>query len=148
MYQIRFDYIAKAASLTSYRTQFEIMTKKLLSKVTLVAGGLPVRGYELTYDSPDAPISHLTSIAEFGASGEKLPNISLSYGNGQYQHMITGVDNHRGGVAQFQYAPSTGYRSGSGNLANSALPFVVQTLSKKVLTDTVTGISSTENYSY
>lgn len=51
-------------------------------------------------------------------------------------------------MASFQYAPSTGYRTGSGNLQNSVLPFVVQTLSKQVLTDTVTGISSTEMYSY
>ena len=65
LYQIRFEYISKTASLTSYRTQFEVSTKKLLSRVNLYV------------------------------SGERLPSISLSYGLGQYQHMITGVDNHR-----------------------------------------------------
>jgi hypothetical protein len=62
--------------------------------------------------------------------------------------MITGIDNHRGGKAVFEYAPSTGYRTGSGTLQNNTLPFVVQTLSKQMLTDQVTGISSIENYSY
>jgi hypothetical protein len=95
LYRIELDYIAKSASLTSYRTQFEISTKKLLSKVTLLTGGVRTRGYEFSYDALDTPISHLTTIGEWGASGEKLPIISLSYGFGQYQHMITGVDNHR-----------------------------------------------------
>ncbi len=38
MYQIRLDYIPKAASLTSYRTQFEVSTRQLLSRVTLISG--------------------------------------------------------------------------------------------------------------
>lgn len=43
LYQIRFEYITKSASLTSYRTQFEVSTKKLLSKIMLVSGGNLVR---------------------------------------------------------------------------------------------------------
>ena len=35
LYTVHFDYITKSASLTSYRTQFEVSTKKLLSGVSL-----------------------------------------------------------------------------------------------------------------
>lgn len=148
LYRISFDYINKVASLSSYRTQFEVSTKKLLSKVTLSVSGVPSRGYIFQYDSPDTPISHLLSITEFANSGEKLPSISFKYGDGQYQHMITQVDNHRGGKAIFTYAPSTGYRTLSGSLQNEKLPFIVQTLSKQVFTDSVTGVSSTETFEY
>jgi RHS repeat-associated protein len=148
MYQVRFDYVDKTASLTSYRTQFEISTKKLLSKVSLYTAGSLTRGYEFMYDSLDTPISHLLSIGEFGNQNERLPATTFDYGEGQYQHMITGVDNHRGWKAIFSYAPSTGYRTEGGDLKNSTLPFVVQTLSKQVFTDTVTGVSSTEDYEY
>ena len=62
--------------------------------------------------------------------------------------MITQVDNHRGGKAVFSYSPSTGYRTLSGTLQNEKLPFIVQTLSKQVFTDSVTGVSSTETFEY
>lgn len=148
LYTIGFDYIAKTASLTSYRTQFEVSTRKLLSKVVLSVAGTPTRWYDLTYDTVDAPISHLISLTESAPGGLSLPSTTFSYGQAQYQHMITGIDNHRGGKAIFEYAPSTGYRNGSGTLQNNTLPFVVQTLSKQVLIDQVTGITATESYSY
>ena len=34
LYHIHFDYTLKSASLTSYRTQFEVSTKKLLSRIS------------------------------------------------------------------------------------------------------------------
>ena len=78
LYEIRFEYIDKFASLTSYRTQFEVSTKKLLSGITLSVSGVVARGYRFTYDSPDTPISHLTSIGEYTGS-KNLPVISFSY---------------------------------------------------------------------
>ena len=148
LYEIRFDYVSKTASLTSYRTQFEISTKKLLSQVGIFVSGNFTRGYAFKYDALDTPISHLTSIQETGPSGEKLPEISFSYGQWQYQHSIVGVDNHRWWKALYEYSPSTGYRNASGALRNESLPFTVQTISKQTLIDDVTGLKSVESYTY
>ncbi len=147
LYQIHFDYIDKWASLTSYRTQFEISTKKVLSHVTLKVDGKAMHTYTLSYDNLDTPISHLMSISE-SAGSVTLPKIQFSYGSGQLQHLITGIDNARWGKATFEYSPSTGYRDNSGTLLNEHLPFMVMTLSKQILEDGVTGIRSKEAYSY
>jgi RHS repeat-associated protein len=147
IYQVHFDYIDKWTSLTSYRTQFEIRTRKLLSQVSLKVSSVTKHTYSLAYDNPDTPISHLMSISE-DALGVILPKVQFVYGAGQFQHMIVGIDNNRWGKANFEYTPSTGYRDGSGTLLNSKLPFMVMTLSRQVLEDTVTGIKSEESYSY
>ena len=64
LYTIHFDYIDKSASLTSYRTQFEVSTKKLLSEVSLKVNSEVKHTYSLAYDNPDNTISHLVSIGE------------------------------------------------------------------------------------
>jgi RHS repeat-associated protein len=147
LYTIHFDYIDKSASLTSYRTQFEVSTKKLLSQVFLKVNWIAKHTYSLEYDNPDNTISHLISIIE-EAGGVTLPQTLFEYGEGQFQHMITSVDNSRWGKSRFEYAPSTGYRDNSGSLLNTNLPFTVITLSKQIFEDSVTWINSEESYSY
>jgi RHS repeat-associated protein len=147
LYTIHFDYIAKSASLTSHRTQFEVSTKKLLSRVSLRVNWTVKHTYSFIYDNPDNTISHLVSIEE-EAWGVVLPSTQFDYGEGQFQHMIASVDNSRWGKARFEYAPSTGYRDNSWSLMNTNLPFTVMTLSRQTFEDSVTGIQSEESYSY
>ena len=78
----------------------------------------------------------------------KLPATVFGYGAAQYQHMITSIDNSRGGKARFEYTPSTAYRTGSGTLTNNKLPFIAQTLSRQLLEDSITGVKSDETYEY
>ncbi len=148
LYSIRFEYKDKWASLTSYRTQFEISTRKLLSKVSIYVDKTYTRSYIFSYDNPDAAISHLVSIWEISSTGETEPKNLFSYGSWQFQHFITKIDNQRGAVARFSYAPSTAYRNGSGELLNSKLPFIVMTLASQLLEDQVTGIQKREQYTY
>jgi len=70
------------------------VTKKLLSKVILKTLGQEIRSYSFTYDDPSFPISHLVSIGESSQILD-LPKINFTYGEGQFRHMITKVDNNR-----------------------------------------------------
>lgn len=79
LYEIRFSYIDKATSLSSYKTQFEIKTPKLLSDISLFVSGNRVRSYAFSYDNPDTPVSHLISIIEVSPSAS-LPKMEFSYG--------------------------------------------------------------------
>lgn len=147
LYQIRFSYEEKTASSLSYRTQFEISTKKVLSRVSLFVDDTYVREYAFSYDTLASPASHLISIEE-RVDNETLPPMTFSYGSGQYSHMIQVIDNHRGWRVISSYAPSTMYRWEDGELQNKNLPFVVNTLIRQVFEDTVTGINKEESYSY
>ncbi len=147
LYRIIFDYIPKKASLVSYRTQFGVETKSLLSTITLkVTWDTRERWYRFLYDSPDTPVSHLVSIEEFALS-DALPKMTFTYWEAQYIHSIIGIDNGRGGKATFEYTPSTTYRNGSGDLL-STIPFIVQTLSKSRLEDTITWVKTEESHTY
>lgn len=148
LYTIDFSYREKSASLVSYRTQFALESKKLLEKVTLnVAGDTRIRWYEFSYDTLEAPISHLVKIQEF-SEWSRWPPMVFSYGEGQYSHFITLIENGRWGRVYFEYAPSTSYRNAVWDLTNQKVPFIVSTLSKKIFEDIVTWLRSTEEYTY
>lgn len=147
MYQIHFSYQDKKSSLSSFRTQFEVSTKKLLSQISFLASWKIIRGYEFRYDSIDSPVSHLIWIRETSLHSQ-LPETTFYYGSWQLQHLITRIDNNRWAQSLFEYTPSTTFRDGSGWLLNNKMPFVVMTLSKRVSEDMITGLRSQESYEY
>lgn len=146
LYEIRFRLTDKVRSITSYRTQFELKSTKLLSEAALMVNGTEARKYVLNYDSTDTAYSHLVSIQEKSGT-VSLPATALSYGSGKDIHLLTRIDNGRGGLIGLSYTPSTGYKK-DGALANSKLPILLMTLSRLDYTDSVTGQKSFETFEY
>lgn len=146
LYEIQFRLIDKTRSITSYRTQFELKSAKLLSEVVLMVSGVESRKYLLSYDSIDSAYSHLVSIQE-KTSSTTLPAMKFSYGSGKDIHLLTNIDNGRGGIIGLSYTPSTGYKK-DGVLTNGKLPILLMTLSKIDYTDSITGQKSFETFEY
>lgn len=146
LYEVQFRLIDKTRSITSYRTQFELKSTKLLSEVALMVSGVEARKYVLSYDSVDTAYSHLVSIQEKSLS-TSLPSTTFSYGSGKEIHLLTKIDNGRGGTIGLSYTPSTGYKK-DGVLANNKLPILLMTLSKIDYTDSITWQKSSESFEY
>lgn len=146
LYEIQFRLIDKTRSITSYRTQFELKSTKLLSEVALMVSGTEARKYVLNYDSADSAYSHLVSIQE-KSGAISLPATAFGYGSGKDVHLLTRIDNGRGGIVGLSYTPSTGYKK-DGALANSKLPILLMTLSKIDYVDNITGQKSFETFEY
>lgn len=146
LYEIQFRLIDKTRSISSYRTQFELKTSKLLSEVALMVNGIEARKYVLSYDSVDSAYSHLIRIEE-RSGAEKLPSLDLSYGKGKDIHLLTKIDNNKGATISMSYTPSTGYKT-DGKLANAKLPILLMTLSKIDYLDSITGQTSNETFEY
>lgn len=146
LYKIQFNYQNKARSLTSYRTQFEVKTTKLLQDITLYTDNAETKKYLVQYDSVDNPYSHLTQIKEVSWVNNRSI-YDFIYGTGKDIHLLTSLHTHSGLKVDFTYKPSVFYKE-DGQNANSKLPFNTKTLHVISYLDEVTSQTYTETYDY
>ena len=150
LYRVRFEYVEKTASATSYKTQFELATYYLLQNVYAeeysTGSWRTARTYTLTYDSTTSAISKLIRLQESGP-GITLPALEFEYGtSGTAIHLLNKIRNNQGSVISLDYLSSTVYRDENGGA--NMIPFVVKTLHAITHSDATTGNLSHTTYDY
>jgi Insecticide toxin TcdB middle/N-terminal region/Salmonella virulence plasmid 65kDa B protein len=145
-YKVQFSYVDKTKTSTSYRTQFEVKTSKILDSIALLVEGVEKKRYTFSYDSLSAPFSHLIEVKEHNGTQVKTKQ-NFVYGTGKDTHLLKTITNNSGLKVDFEYQSSTAYKE-NGQSTNKKLPFNLRTLSKIIYTDLLSGKTLTEDYSY
>ena len=146
LYSIKFDYLDKKISSTSFRTQFEVKTSKLLSDIKVYVWGTLWKQYNFSYDSIDKVFSHLLKV-ELQSNGKNFQSYDFSYWTWKDMHLLTNIKTSKGLNIDFKYTPASFYKD-NGKMLNPKLPFNVKTLSNITYIDSVTGNKLSEDYSY
>lgn len=79
---VEFEYELRPDVITDFRPRFELKTAYRCTRIAVLAGGKPVRSYELAYAATSAwrPLSLLISVTEIGRDGvTSLPPTRFGY---------------------------------------------------------------------
>ena len=147
LYEIKFNYVDKQASLSSYRTQFEVKTSKLLSNIVFKTNNTEIKRYEFSYDNVNTVFSHLTSVEEKSGTIVKSKH-QFVYGTGKDTHLLKHITDNKWLQVGFEYKPSVFYKDNEWNNLNPSLPFNLKTLHKISYLDTTTGVNNQETFEY
>jgi len=155
LYKIEFNYVDKATSLSSYRTQFEVKTSKLLSNIVFNTDNTETKRYEFGYDSVNTVFSHLTSVEEtspqpspWGEGEGRYRKYNFQYGKGKDMHLLKQITDNKWLQVDFEYKPSVFYKDSEWNNINPSLPFNLKTLHKITYLDTTTWVNNVEAFEY
>ena len=146
LYKIKFNYKEKETSSTSYRTQFEVKTTKLLSNIQAFVSDKLSKQYDLTYDSTSNVFSHLTKV-ELNSNWKTFQRYDFSYWTWKDMHLLKNVKTLNWLNIDFTYKPASAYKE-NWKIANPNLPLTVKTLSNITYTDLITNNKLSEDYSY
>lgn len=146
LYSVKFNYQDKKISSTSFRTQFEVKTSKLLSDIKIYVSDDLKKQYNFTYDAIDKPFSHLTKV-ELVSDNKVYQKYDFTYGTWKDMHLLTNIKTLNWLIVDFTYKPSVFYKEDGRNL-NIKLPFNVKTLSNITYTDLISNNTLSEDYSY
>ena len=80
--EVKFEYERRPDVITDFRSRFELKTAYRCTRIAVLAGGDPVRSYEIGYAATSAwrPLSLLASVTEIGRDGVSgLPPARFGY---------------------------------------------------------------------
>ncbi|MEK9165234.1 MAG: SpvB/TcaC N-terminal domain-containing protein [Patescibacteria group bacterium] len=151
LYRVKFDYLQKSTSATSYQTQFEIATYYVLGSIKIQRFIDNVwqtqKEYSLAYDYLDQAISRLLSITP-KAGTLALPSLNFAYYSGGASiNLLQTINNNKGGTINLEYLPSTQYIDPDTG-KRSQLPFIIDTLHKVTRSDQIAQTSRTQTFNY
>jgi len=150
LFRIKFNYLSKSTSATSYHPGFPVSTYSLLQSIdaqeNVSSAFVTKKRYIFAYDNINNSVSRLISITQ-DAGGQTFPPIQFEYySSGLATGLLSKVLNNTGGEMRMEYLSSTVYRDGTGK--QNFLPFIVKTLSKLTYADLVRGINLTKGFTY
>jgi|GEM_PF-4980374 len=156
LYEIQFARTPNLYPLTSYTTGFQVKTNYLIDHIDILAhtNTTPplVRRYQFAYTYGQNALPKLTQVTTVNGA-KQFPPLKFFYFDGTQTvpgslNLLREIQFPAGGIQDITYQQSTAYRTSTGGISNSNLPFQINTVHTSALKVSSSDPAATYTYDY